>query len=321
MDIDFGTMSAMTARINLSFNKYIPTVETHWQKFCMKVPSTTGENVYPRIAELPGMREWLGERIVHRISAKERFTIVNKTFEQTFALRREDIEDDQYGFLTPCVEQLAADAAGLPDLLAFDLLQEGHRTLGIDGQYYFDSDHAGSDRNGKPTTFSNILRPGDSGSSEQTSPAWFLFCTKNPMKPMIYQTRREFVIQPRTQLTSGVVFTQNEFQWGTSGRCNVGYGLHNYALRSTAPLTADNLGIAIAMLENQYRQDGKPYKSRPNILFVPTSLEGAAQQLVKKDLIPTKAPDGKTWITGSNPWSGTLDLCVCPYLDPIARND
>ena len=318
MDINIGSMNALTARINLAFNKYIPTVDSHYGKIAMTIPSSAGENVYPRIAELPGMREWIGQRVMHRISAQERFTIVNRTYEQAFSIRREDLEDDQYGFLTPAVEQLAADAAKLPDRLVFGLLETGHKTLGIDGQYFFDEDHEGTDRTGRATAFSNILRP---GTTESASPAWYLFNTQNPMKPMIFQTRRPFAITSRTQISDGVVFHRNEFEWGVDGRCAAGYGLHNFAFRSTAPLTAENLGKAISMMESQYRKDGQPYNSRPNILFAPTSLEGEARALLEKDFIPQLAPDNRTYITGSNPWSGTLDLCVCPYLDPLVRND
>lgn len=317
MDITIGSMNALTARINLAFNKYIPTVPTQYERVAMTVPSTAGENIYPRIAELPGMRPFLGQRVVHRISTQERFTIVNRTFEETFSIRREDLEDDQYSFLTPAIEQLGADAGALPDKLVFGLLEKGHKTPGMDGQYYFDTDHDGNGRDGKPAGFSNILRP---QTGEQASPPWFLFSTKNPMKPMVFQTRRPFTITARTQLSDGVVFHRNEFEWGIDGRCNAGYGLHNFALRSTAPLTAENLGKAIAMMESQYRKDGQPYNARPNILFAPTSLEGEARALLEKDFVPIKTPDG-TWVTGSNPWSGTLELVVCPYLNPLPVND
>ncbi|MXV35835.1 MULTISPECIES: Mu-like prophage major head subunit gpT family protein [unclassified Saccharibacter] len=317
MDISIGSMNALTARLSLAFNKYIPTVPTQYGRFAMTVPSSAGENIYPRIAELPGLREFLGQRVVHRISAQERFTIVNRTFEETLSVRREDLEDDQFGFLTPAIQQLAADAGTLPDKLVFGLLEAGHRTKGMDGQYYFDADHEGYGRDGKPTGFSNLLRP---AATERTTPAWYLFNNNNPMKPMVFQTRRPFTVTARTQLSDGVVFHRNEFEWGTDGRCNAGYGLHNFALRSTAPLTPENLGKAIAMMENQYRKDGQPYNARPNILFAPTSLEGEARALLEKDFVPMKTPDG-TWVTGSNPWSGTLELVVSPYLNAFAVTD
>ncbi|WP_370517913.1 Mu-like prophage major head subunit gpT family protein [Saccharibacter sp. 17.LH.SD] len=318
MDINAGSINALTARTSLVFNKYISTVPSHYVKVAMTIPSNAGENFYPRIAELPGMREWAGQRVVHRLNTQERFTIVNRTFEETFGIRREDFEDDQFGFLTPAIQQLAADAAKLPDRLVFGLLENGHREIGIDGQYFFDTDHVGTGKNGQPTAFANIMRPGD---GEQAAPAWYLFNTQNPLKPLIFQTRRPFSVTSRTQLTDGIVFNHNELQWGIDGRCNAGFGLHNFAFRSTAPLTAENLGKAISMMETQYRKDGQPYNSRPNIMFVPTSLEGAGRTLLEKDLIPQLAPDGKTYITGSNPWSNTLELNVCPYLDPLVRND
>ncbi|MPW00081.1 Mu-like prophage major head subunit gpT family protein [Bombella apis] len=311
-------MNALTARLSLAFNKYIPTVESHYQKVAMTIASSAGENFYPRVAELPGIREWIGQRLVHELTVQNRFSIVNRTFEETIGIRREDLEDDQFGFLLPAIQQLAADADKLPDRLVFGMLEKGHKTQGIDGQYFFDEDHEGTDRTGKATAFSNILR---SGPTEAASPAWYLFNTLNPLKPLIFQQRRNFSITARTQISDGMVFSKNRFEWGTDGRCAAGYGLHNFALRSTAPLTAENLGKAIAMLENQYRRDGQPYNSRPNILFAPTSLEGPARQLLEKDFVPTLAPDGKTYITGSNPWSKTLDLCVCPYLNPLVVND
>ncbi|QHI96052.1 head protein [Aristophania vespae] len=318
MDINIGNINALTTRVNLAFNKYIETVDTHYQPFTMVVPSSAGENLYPRLMELPGFREWFGQRVVHRIGEEGRISVANRTFEQTFSIRREDIEDDQMGFLTPIVQQLASDAASLPDKLIFELLENGHKNRGMDGQYFFDPDHEAYDQTGTLTAFSNIMRP---ASGEATTAAWYLFNTRQPMKPMIFQNRRKFVIQARTQLQQGNVFNGNEFVWGADGRCAAGYGLHNFAFRSTAPLTAENLGKAIGQMQAQYRRDGTPYNTRPDMIFVPTSLEGPARQLIEKDFLPTLAPDGKTYVTGSNPWSRTAKLVVCPYLNPLAVSE
>lgn len=310
MDINIGNINALTTTINKAFNKYIETAAPTYGRFAMTIPSNAGENFYPRLAEMPGLREWVGQRVIHRLEAGG-FVIRNKTFEETLGIRREDLEDDQFGILTPAIEQLAADAAEMPDKLVYDALETGVKTACMDGQYYFDTDHQTYTENGDLTAYSNLGVP---KGTEAAGPAWYLFCTRRPLKPMIYQPRRPFVVTAKTQITAGNVFSGNEFLWGVDGRCNAGLGMYQFAYRSTRPLNGDTFADALAAMASQRRKDGSPYGIRPDLLVVPQNLESAGRQLLNGDMVPVEAPDGKTWIPGANVWKGACDLLVAPRL-------
>ncbi|MFT9018003.1 Mu-like prophage major head subunit gpT family protein [Acetobacter malorum] len=310
MDINIGNINALTATINKSFNKYIETAAPTFGRFTMTIPSTAGENFYPRLAEMPGLREWVGQRVIHRLAAGG-FSIKNRTFEETLGIRREDLEDDQFGILSPAIEQLAADAAEMPDKLVYEALEMGVKTACMDGQYYFDTDHQTYNEKGALTGYSNLGVP---QGTEAAGPAWYLFCTRRPLKPMIYQPRRPFVVTAKTQITAGNVFSGNEFLWGVDGRCNAGLGMYQFAYRSTRPLNGDTFAAALAEMASQRRKDGSPYGIRPDLLVVPQNLESAGRQLLNGDMVPVEAPDGKTWIPGANVWKGACDLLVAPRL-------
>ena len=105
-------------------------------------PSNSADNTYGWMAKLPKMREWLGERVVHRL-AGHGFKIANKKFELTLAVSRDDFDDDNLGQYTPVARSIGEEAAKHPDDLLFDRMINGHLATAecFDGQNFFDTDH------------------------------------------------------------------------------------------------------------------------------------------------------------------------------------
>jgi phage major head subunit gpT-like protein len=105
-------------------------------------PSSSKDNTYGWMAKLPKMREWIGERTVHRL-AGHGFQIVNKKFELTLAVDRDDYDDDNLGQYTPVTQAIGEEARKHPDTLLFDLMKDGHLATAtcFDGQNFFDTDH------------------------------------------------------------------------------------------------------------------------------------------------------------------------------------
>jgi len=114
--------------------------EADYQKIAMEVPSTTSENQYQWLGEVPGMKEWVDERTLEDLKAWD-YTIKNKDWESTIAVDRNTIEDDQLGIIRPRVMSLAVAAKTHPDELVFSLLAQGFSQTCFDGQYFFDTDH------------------------------------------------------------------------------------------------------------------------------------------------------------------------------------
>ena len=62
----------------------------------MTVPSTGSSTNHAWLTQIPGMREWLGDRLVNNIES-DNMTVTNRLFEGTIEMPRADIEDDQHG--------------------------------------------------------------------------------------------------------------------------------------------------------------------------------------------------------------------------------
>ena len=149
MIVNQANLRELTGGYSAAFNKALQEVKTDYQKIATVVPSSTAENSYKWLGQLPDLREWIGEREIQHMDSFG-YTIRNKKFERTLGVPREDIEDDQYGIYSPMFSQMG-EAAGLhPDKLVFGLLAKGFDEKCYDGKAFFATDH----KSGK-ATFSN----------------------------------------------------------------------------------------------------------------------------------------------------------------------
>ncbi len=112
--------------------------------FFTKVPSTTEFNTYGWLANVTGMREWIGHRIVDGLKERS-YTIYNKDYEKTIGVARNAIEDGMVADATMAMEQLVMAAQQLPDDLLLALIEGGQAAtvagLAYDGQFFYDTDH------------------------------------------------------------------------------------------------------------------------------------------------------------------------------------
>ncbi len=296
MDINADTLRALHTGVSLAFNERFSTVESYYTDVCMTVPSTTAMNEYPRMDDVPGFREWIGDRVVHDLSAST-YIVRNREFEKTIGVRRSQIEDDQYGFLTSHAAQLGQDAAEFPDSLVWPLWKAGATTIGYDGQYYFDTDHLGYNEAGAEISVSNYQAGG--------GPAWYLIDDTKVMKPMVWQRRKPFALTAKDRANDDNVFMKGKFLWGVDGRCNAGFGLWQLAYMSKATLNAENYEAARIALSTLRRRDGTPLNIKGTKLIVPPQLEGAGLSLLQSQLI-----NGGE----SNKWANSAKLLKVPWL-------
>ncbi len=265
-------------------------------RVAMTVRSTTFESRYGWLKKLPGMREWIGARVVDNI-AENGYSIVNRHFEKTVSVDRNDIEDDNLGQYSTMFAELGETVAALPEQLVWNLLRNGFTTNCFDGQFFFDTDHPILDENGNETVYANT----DGGAGTP----WFLLCTNRSVKPIIYQERKAPEFVSKDKVTDDNVFDQRMFVYGVDLRCNVGYGFPQMAWGSRQTLNAANYAIARAALQNMKGDGGRPLGLIPNLLVVPPGLESAGRQIVNSEY-------GTGGVT--NEWKGTAELLVVPWL-------
>lgn len=276
MIINSATLQAVFTGFKTLFNNAFAGAPSDYEKIAMTVPSTTKQEVYPWLGNTTGFREWVGDRVVQNLGTHD-FAIKNKPFENTVGVDRDDFEDDAIGVYKPVMEQLGFDAKTHPDELVFALLKAAFTGKCYDGQYFFDTDHPVLGEDGAPVSVSNF----QTGSGTP----WFLLDVTRPVKPFIFQKRRDYQFVAMDKPDDEAVFNRKEYRYGVDARVNVGYGLWQMAFASKAELNKANLNAAIAAMQSMKGDKGKILGIRPSLLVVPPTLRAAALELVKAETI------------------------------------
>ena len=305
MQITFPALASINDSVNVAYNTQFWEAKPVFRRFTYEAESTGREEIYPVLAMLPGLREWVGDRVVHSLSVQT-FSIRNRTFEETISVRRQDLEDDQFGILTGAARQLAQDAANLADLLIAQLMKNGMNAISLDGQNFFDAAHPNPTSGGLPGTLANY-QPGN-------GPPWFLIDASKIWKPFIWQTRRPFQVIPRFSLQDPIVFNNQEFEWGVDGRANAGYGFWQLAYLSQAPMSVANVLGARTAMASARRPDGTPMGITPSLLVCGSSLYPDARAYQENDFIPIDATTGASTL-GPNPLKGLFTALENQWLN------
>ena len=113
---------------NTLFTQAFSSQQPTYERIATVVPSTTDSETYAWLGDIPGMKEWIGDREIQNLTGSD-YTIKNKDFELTVGVDRNAIEDDKIGLYRPSIQMLGESAAMHPDELVYDLLASGFNTL------------------------------------------------------------------------------------------------------------------------------------------------------------------------------------------------
>jgi phage major head subunit gpT-like protein len=140
MQITPAVLAAAYQNFNARWNGAFQAQPNWYNELAMIVPSASRDERYSWIESMPGLREWIGERLVHNLAARGH-VVSNKDWELTVELDRNDFEDDRLGTFAPTIDLMGVQAKKWPDQVMKRLIQAGATTTGWDGQYFFDTDH------------------------------------------------------------------------------------------------------------------------------------------------------------------------------------
>lgn len=296
MLINRAGLSALFTGFRTIFQNAFAASDSQFEKVAMVVPSSTSKETYAWLGQTTRFREWLGDRLIQNLGTHD-YTIKNRSFENTVGVDRDDIEDDTIGIYSPLLASLGADAKTHPDELIFALLAAGFDSPCFDGQYFFDDDHPVLGENGKAVSVSNF--------QAGAATPWFLLDVSKPIKPFIFQRRRDYQFVAMDKMDDEAVFNQKLYRYGVDARVNAGYGLWQLAFGSKAALDETNYAAARAAMMSLRGDNGKPINIRPGLLVVPPALETAAKKLVIADTMANGA---------TNIFRQSADVLVCPWL-------
>lgn len=123
------------------------------------VQSDGSDEEYGGLGAVPGMREWIGDRQFQTLRGAK-FTIANRKWESSVRVEKDDIDDARLVKYGPILEELGAEAAHHPDELMFELLIAGESQVCLDGQFFFDTDHAWGDSGTQSNDLSSAAATG-----------------------------------------------------------------------------------------------------------------------------------------------------------------
>jgi phage major head subunit gpT-like protein len=296
MIINRGTLGAFFTGLNTAFQQAFDSTEVVYPNYAMAVPSSTAQEQYAWLGMLPGLREWVGDRVIANLRSYD-FTIRNKAWERTIGVLRDHLEDDTYGIYSPMAAMLGNEARRHPQELLASLLQGGFTQLCYDGQPFFNANHPTYNDDNSVSLVSNTQ--GGAGA------AWFLMDDSRPIKPLILQTRKpaQFVRMDSDQDERN--FMAKELRYSVDWRGNVGYGLWQLAYASRQTLDATNYESARAAMMGMNGDNGRKLGLQPRLLVVGPSNEAAAKRVV----LATQNAAGATNVNAN-----TARIVVDPYL-------
>ncbi len=295
------TLRDLNTLYRKEFANVLQTTPTLYQQLAMTIPSTTASNTYGWLGKFPKMKEWLDKRQIEKMAAQV-MVLVNRKFESTVSVSRDEIEDDNIGLYTEMIREMAQSAGELPDELIFEVLRAGETGICYDGQSFFDAEHPvykNVGQEGEPDFVSNITIDGSS------TDEFYLLDTTRPIKPFIYQPRvaAELIFKNNPE-TSDEVFMTDDFYWGARARSVAGYGLWQFAHKVKAELTMDAVADIRAKMQTIKSDGERILNVKPNILLVHPNNEQKARDICLADKI-----NGTT-----NTMKGLLTPVVAPWL-------
>ncbi|CAM5764714.1 Mu-like prophage major head subunit gpT family protein [Bosea minatitlanensis] len=296
MIINSSNLRMLTTGYRANFVAGLAAVTSMWARFATEVPSTTSEELYPFLNQIPGMRKWIGERQLKNVGTGD-YRLVNEDWEDTVKVTRNAILDDRFGIFAPLMTMLGDAAARQPDELVFSTFARGFDTNCFDGQFFFDTDHPVLDADGSVTSVSNM----QAGAGDP----WYLLDLTKAVRPIIFQNRQKPTFAAMDNPDDESVFMRKEFVYGADSRNTAGFGFWQTAFGSKAPLDAANFKSAFDAMSLFKKDYGAPLAITPNVLLVGPSNRSAGETIVKK----MNLAGGE-----SNLDYGRVELVVAPWL-------
>lgn len=140
MQITSASLNALYTGFNTKYQEGLAIgAKEDISAYTMDVPSSTSMETYAWLLLLSSIREWIGPRNVNELD-KAAATLVNRDFEHTIGVKRNDIEDDKLGIYAPLFAQMGADAAALWPRLTTQAIEDTGNW--IDGASFFAANRA-----------------------------------------------------------------------------------------------------------------------------------------------------------------------------------
>lgn len=276
MIINAHNIASLGKTYNAAFQDGFGQVAPQWSTYASLVQSMTEAELYAFLLDFPGMREWVGDRVVRQMKIGN-YTVFNKLFEATESVPEQKIKDDLYGVYGLRFKLMGEAVARHPDEIVSELMASAASESCADGQNFLDTDH--------PVLESGIETSKSNYDATGGGPLWMLLDTSRVLKPFIYQQREKVQWTALDKPDSPNVFNRNEYLYGAKCRDAAAFGFWQMAYGSLNTLNATNVDTYVRAMRSLKSDHGKPLNVSPTICVVGPSNEAAAEELFLKPLV------------------------------------
>lgn len=141
MDITSQNLDLIFRQAALTYQSTLTETPTVHEQIATTIPMATRQLTQGWLDRIPQLRKWKGNRSINNVIAHAR-VIEAEPYENTVALSKWDVKDDQLGLFNATVQMLGQSAKKWPDnLLANFLFTEAATVLGYDGVPVFSTAH------------------------------------------------------------------------------------------------------------------------------------------------------------------------------------
>lgn len=140
MLVNSAALQQLRIGFSAAFNRGVANITTLADQIATTVPSSTAANLYGWLGAIPGMKKWIGEREIQKLS-ENAYQIKNEPFELTVGVPRNDIEDDTYGTYTPMMEAMGESTALHKEERVAEVVKAGFSEKCYDGVSFYNENH------------------------------------------------------------------------------------------------------------------------------------------------------------------------------------
>lgn len=324
-NIDLFTVTMRTEFINTYGSVADPTP---LDKVLQVIPSTTKVENYSHLYPAPGVAEFAGSRRFVRIGESS-YRVANKTYDSSFSVKLEDIEDDQVGGYKLKSTELAMKVKNWPKMAGLIALANGGTDLCFDGTAFFADSHTIG-------TGDNNIAFTAAGNNDSATHYIYALYTGGPIKPLFWQDRTA----AKLYTDAGTESSQKarEVRYWADLRGAMGYGYWYDAIRVTitnTPTVGDMVNLYGQILKtfrgfklpksftaarDEYLHQMHDFNSGNFVLLCSSGVGHIVENLQTQSTYVERSPMSGTQLAAGqsdNPYKGKFSCYTAGLLDSI----
>lgn len=145
MIVNAQTLMALFVEHRLAFQGAFAAVDAPYEAFTRVETLEKGRSARMYWGgQVPQMKKWVGDAQFDKLDTYVWEVGIEK-YQTGLEIERDDIEDDNLGWILPYIQGMAVEARQHPGREIIKLLENGKNALCYDGQFFFDTDHRDGD--------------------------------------------------------------------------------------------------------------------------------------------------------------------------------